>query len=296
MGRKYVWHEIVELCVLVVWCGFVFTILSWAFGFGALGFTESEFLNKYVMYIAPGAVFLLMITGLKVWEIVEKARGSPFPERAIIHDPTEPPSLIRYIKPLTTWWRMSLFFACIWIVICLGGVMSNTFVTNAYIVGQQFTPAASFFFAVEPASTVETLGAFAVMFVMLTLVSVIGKKIKGNPKAVIAFSIIVLLVFALSSTAYGLTNHKLRYGFNDKKMMAVANFWATTGVVTAISGSVIPGLEQHEINNAYDYLINYLKVSKTLVFIVSLFILIGLIVFLVVTWPKGNNFKVENEY
>jgi len=55
----------------------------------------------------------------------------------------------------------------------------------------------------------------------------------------------------LISMFFGIINHLSRYGGQEIAMSSVAMFWFFGGLITVLTGSVIPFLIMHDVNNFF---------------------------------------------
>lgn len=242
----YTIHEIKEICWLVVYVTFVVGILSLFFGLGAGGFERSEILQKNIFYIGYGVFFLIGVVAFKVLGIVYFGKKNKEVEGTILHDPSQ--GILRKLTIFKHPFLMT-FFSIVFFGM-LGWLASKyqVFFSDIPKYEMQFTKGADLFFSVYPASPSETLGS---IFLISALGFFLGYMVmKGKLKS---YWLPIMLIpgGAIISMMYGIINHAARYSGSDIAMSSVAVFWFVLGLITTISGSVIPALIMHDANNFF---------------------------------------------
>lgn len=241
-------RESLEIVALIILWALCVNYIPQIAGFAGGGFEKDAILQKFMFYSSSAA--LIAIVALKIIHIIkpeDQYRG------AIIHDPEEGPSMFSFLSPGKI---PRLFMNPVWFYIfCLltfgtigiFAVSQNTFFTGVPVIQQQFTPEADILFAVYPASTSETLAAIGLIAIFLFLLNYFTKgKLKG-----IAYLLVATIGSAAVSGIFGILNHLLRYGNSDIALQNVAYFWTFGGAITALTGSIIPFLVMHDINNLF---------------------------------------------
>ena len=96
---------------------------------------------------------------------------------------------------------------------------------------------------------------------------------------------------SIISMIYGLINHIARYGEQAVAMSSVLIFWFIGGLITTLTGSMIPFIIMHDVNNFY-YRFSTLFGSDIVTF--TTFAVLGLmsVVFMIVLF-KGKNAKKD---
>ena len=247
MIRKSIFRsEITEIVILIIYSVLVIGIFSLFFGFGLGGFERQEILSKNGFYLSYGIYFLIGLVAIKAISLFLFKANEQRIEGSIIHDPEQTPlGTFKVIRnPLLLLFLSIIFFSI------LGWLFTNqqTFFNATPNYEQQFTTGADLFFAVYPASPVETLGALLLISLYGLLLGLFVKKGKLN---FTTFVILFVIGSTILSGLFGVINHVARYGFSEVAMRNVALFWAFGGFITALTGSVIPFLVMHDINNFF---------------------------------------------
>ncbi len=237
-------QEVKEIVVLSIYTVLILGIASLMFGFGLGGFERSDVLEKNNFYIPYGLAFLIGIIVLKF-----AGKGlfrTKKEEGQLIHDPEQSP--LGGFKIVKNPWLLA-FFSIIAFSL-LGWFFTNqqTFFNETPVYEHQFTTGADLFFSIYPASTAETLGALFMISLFGFILAVFVKRGKLGHGT---FMVLFILGTTIVSATYGIINHLARYGFSEIALRNVAIFWAFGGFITSITGSVIPFLFMHDINNFF---------------------------------------------
>jgi|GEM_PF-5752787 len=252
MDTEYLKREGLQLLWLIIYIAFVCGILTLFIGFGAGGFEKEEILGKNNFYLGYAALLLLGVVACKIVGLFIFGKKDEDIEGAISHDPEQ--SLLGNLRILRNPFLLTFF--CIIIFSLLGWLASinQEFFGKFYGLGivpeysQQFTKGADIFFSMYPASPTETLGA---IFLISLVGIVLGVLVKKEKLSKTMFNILFIPIGTFFCLVYGLINHALRYGFSQVAMSSVAFFWTLGGLLTTLSGSFIPFLIMHDINNFY---------------------------------------------
>ncbi len=247
MVNTYQRHEWMELIFLVVYVTLAIGIFVLFFGLGpSAGFSKDVILQKAMFYIGFGSIFLFGIIALKLAGIFVFGKKHADVEGVVVHDPEQGlfPNLRLFKNP----WLLT-FFSIIFFGI-LGWLASRyqTFFSAIPDYEQQFTKGADLFFSVFPASIVETLGA---IFLISLLGFILGYMTLKNKLSKGWFLTMFVIGGPLISMTYGIINHISRYGGQDIAMSSVAVFWFVGGLITVLTGSMIPFIIMHDANNFY---------------------------------------------
>lgn len=287
--NAYVRRELLEISWLIIYVGIVVGIFSLFFGFGAGGFERSEILAKNNFYIPYGIIFLLVIVAEKVIGMIMFGRKGYAHDGALIHDPEQSPlgGFKVFNRPiLLVSISVIVFFALGWFA-----STQNTFFSDIPKYEQQFTVGADLFFSVYPAAPSETLGAIALIGLVGLVLGWFTYKGKINP---FVFFALFLILSTIVSMSYGIINHYARYGDSEVAITNVAFFWALGGFLTALTGSAIPFLIMHDVNNFF-YRLSKLFASDIVNFIAGIVLAIMVVLFIILfirlknkpTMPKG---------
>jgi len=279
----YTKHEILELVVLSVYVTLITGIAVLFVGLSLGGFEREAILQKAMFYVPFGIVFLFGIVALKIAGIFVFGKKHSDIEGVVIHDPVQSPMPnLKIIKN-----PFLLGFFCIIVFGLLGWLASKyqTFFSALPDYQQQFTKSADLFFAVFPASTVETLGA---LFLISLLGFILGYMVMKQKLSKGWFLGMFFIGGPLISMFYGIINHLARYGGQEIAMQSVALFWFFGGLLTELTGSVIPFLIMHDANN---FFFKFSKLFSSEVVTITTFLILGMmtILFLITLFkPKKN--------
>ena len=286
MVTPYQKHEIMELVWLTVYIVLVIGIFSLFFGLGGGGFEKDIILQKNLFYIGYGVLFLFGIIGLKIAGIFVFEKKHADVEGVVVHDPEQ--GLFPNLRIVKNPWLLSFFSIIIFGI--LGWVASRyqTFFSALPTYEQQFTKGADLFFSVYPASPSETLGA---IFLISLVGFFLGYMVMKGKLSRGWFLGMFIVGGSIISMIYGLINHIARYGEQAVAMSSVLIFWFIGGLITTLTGSMIPFIIMHDVNNFY-YRFSTLFGSDIVTF--TTFAVLGLmsVVFMIVLF-KGKNAKKD---
>ena len=273
---KYAKHEILELAFLVIYIVLVIGVFTLFAGFGLGGFSREEILNKANFYIPYGIIFLLGIIALKVVGIFVFGKKHAALEGVIVHDPPQTP--LGKFKLFNRPFLLAYFSLIVFMLLGWWFSLTQTFFSDIPRYEQQFTTGADLFFSVYPASPSETLGAiFLIGLVGLILGWMV---LKGKLGKIVAF-VLFVISGTIASLLFGIINHQLRYGSSEVALANVAVFWTFGGLITTLTGSMIPFLILHDVNNFY-FRLSKLFSSDIVTFITFTIITILIVLFLIV--------------
>ena len=286
---KYIKKELIELAAVGVYLAIVLGLASLMFGFGAGGFERSEILSKNNFYIPYGILFFVLgIVSLKVIGLlVFKSKDKQF-EGTIVHDPEQTP--LKNFKLFTNPFLLGYFFLIIFLLLGWLSSRYQTFFTDIPQYEQQFTIGADLFFSVYPASPSETLGALFVISLIGFILGYLAWKKKIDWWL---FYILFVVFGSLGSMIFGLINHLARYGSSEIAITNVLVFWFVGGLITTITGSMIPFFIMHDVNNFF-FRLSKLFSSDIVTFITFISIGILIALFLLVFF-KTKNKKIESK-
>jgi len=283
----YTKHEVYELVWLVVYVVLIMGIATLFVGLSLGGFERENILQKTIFYTPYGIIFLMGLIALKIAGIFVFGKKHADVEGVTIHDPAQSPMpKLKIIKN-----PFLLGFFCIIVFGILGWVASKyqTFFSALPDYQQQFTKGADLFFAIYPASTAETLGA---LFLISLLGFILGYMVMKQKLGKVWFLVLFFIMGPLISMAYGIINHIARYSGSEVAMANVAAFWLIGGVITVISGSIIPFLLLHDINN---FFYKFSQLFSSEIVTITTFLVLGMmtVLFLIVLFKKSKRKKHE---
>ncbi len=282
MVKEYVKREIIELVWLISYITLVIGIFSLAFGLGFGGFERESILQKNIFYIGYGVLFLIGLVSIKVAGIFLFTEDDEVIEGSLIHDPEQ--GLFPKWRLFKNPWLLSYF--SIIVVSLLGWFASRyqTFFSAVPKYQQQFTKGADIFFSVYPASPSETLGA---LFLISLIGLILGIMVKRGKLGRMTFLFMFIIGGTTISIIYGVINHIARYSGSDVAMGSVIFFWSLTGLVTTVSGSIIPAFILHDGNNFF-YKFSRLFSSDVTTYITFSIISLGILLFLIFYFRKRD--------
>jgi hypothetical protein len=282
MANNSMKRALTEILALVIYVVFVIGILSLSFGFGAGGFDRSEILAKNNFYIPYGIIFLLGIVAVKLISVFYFKGSNEDNEGSIIHDPEQTP-----LKDVKVFQNPFLLGYLSIIVFSLFGwwfSTTQTFFADVPVYEQQFTKGADIFFSMYPASPSETLGAIFLISLVGFAISILVKKKKITP---LTSYFLFIIGGTFVSFLYGIINHLARYGSSAIALKNVAVFWTIGGLLTTVTGSAIPFLIMHDINN---FFVRFSKLFSSDIVTITTFMIIGILViaFVLLLIRKGK--------
>lgn len=276
-------HEIKEIAWLIIYAAFIIGIASLAFGLSLGGFEKETILQKNMFYVGYGSLFLLGVIAVKVVSMFVFKSANKEIEGTIIHDPEQ--SILPNWIVIKSPWMLGYFCIILFGLFFWVASSYQTFFAAVPEYEQQFTKGADLFFSVYPASPVETLGAvflISLVGLILGIMTLKGKLGKGT------FLAMFIIGGSLISMFYGIINHVARYSGSDIAMTAVMVFWFILGLMTVLSGSVIPALIFHDLNN---FFVKFSKLFSSDIVTFVTFVIIGIMVlmFLVMLFRRNKN-------
>lgn len=290
MVNSYTKHEILEMIWLIVYVALGIGIFTLFFGLGpSSGFDRDVILQKTMFYIGFGSIFLFGLIALKIAGIFVFGKKHANVEGVVLHDSEQ--SLFPKLRVVKSPWLLG--YLSIIVFGLLGWLASRyqVFFNEIPSYEQQFTKGADLFFSVFPASIVETLGA---LFLISLLGFFLGYMVKKQKLSKTWFLVLFLIGAPLISMIFGLINHTSRYGSSDIAMASVAVFWFVGGLITAITGSIIPFIILHDANNFY-YKFSTLFGNEIVTFTTFTIIGIMTILFLIILLRGRKKKKNEND-
>lgn len=238
-------REGIEMGILAIYLVFI-VLLSLFFLFGGGGIEKEDILAKNNFYIPYGVAFLIGIIAIKVVSLFVFTNKNEDIEGGLIHDPEQ--SGLGFLSLVKNPFLL-LFFSII-VFSLLGWLFTSQqlFFNATPNYEQQFTTGADLYFSVYPASPTETLGAIFIISLYGLTLGIFSKKGKLS---FVMFWVLFIIGSIILSGIFGYINHLARYGFDDVAIQNVVLFWSFGGLITAVSGSVIPFLVMHDINNFF---------------------------------------------
>jgi hypothetical protein len=289
MVSSYAKKEVLELVWLAVYIGLTVGIFTLFFGLGAGAFSEEDVFVKNNFYIPYGITFLVLIIMLKIAGLIVFSKKDSEIEGSLSHDPDQ--SLLGKLRVVRNPFMLTLLMVIVFGVLGWFATRFQVFFSGVPSLEQQFTKGADLFFSVYPGSPSETLGAFFLMSLFGLIVGIMalrGRISRGM------FPVFIIIGYPLLSMMYGYINHLARYGGSELAITNVLVFWFIGGLITALTGSMIPFFIMHDANNFFFRLSKLF--SSEIVTAISFTIVISMaILFVWLVLRKGKNKNVERE-
>lgn len=232
-------ESIRELLFLMGYVAFVFIMLLYT-SFVEGGALVDYIFQKNIFYTSLFAIGLIIIVTYILLKINNK---SELLEGVNIHEPEESP-LFNKIK--SSYSIKNMTFGCIIIfsIIGLFGALTNTFFAQTPL-EQQFTNTGKVLSSSYPGAPAETLFFLALFFTGIIVINAVVKRY-NLPKET-RISLIFVLILLLTAGWWGF--HNLKYGDSDLNSLSVIIFGFGALLLTYVTGSIIPFLMWHDINN-----------------------------------------------
>lgn len=164
-----------------------------------------------------------------------------------------------------------LLLICIIIFGILGlivGVTKQSFF-GVGAVQQQFTKFDNINFNATLVAISENLGVAAIAAISIFSVRYFARAKKWSRNT---FMLVAWIATIIVVTLYGVSNHQLRYGFNDYNLLNIAGIWFVGAVITMFSGSFIPFLTLHIVNNVFFDAGKLFSADQTRIFTIGIII------------------------
>lgn len=239
--KEDVKRDLVEL----IWTGIYFLLATLILPQLALFFgnaiEESINLTKYTFYNSTLGIVFTFILAIKIINIISYMNKWDFEIPFFLHDPEFSPARnFKVLTDLRTIILISLFLSTL-------NTLSAISQTSLPEFEQQVTETAKITFAIYPASPAETMTMVALLCILILMPNYyLWKKFK-YPFAV--FCLINIVLFTIGGGMYGYALHTYRYGSSETAINSVIFFWSLSGLLTASTGSAIPAVVMHDVNN-----------------------------------------------
>jgi len=248
-------------------------------GLAARGFDETDVLQQFFFYAAPGIGFLLGLLIVFVIELFITKGDARYGDSLAFNSPGEKPALSVF-KRFTV---MQIFLLSL-IIFSMSGLVAT--VTNQQsftglaVLPQQFTATSSISFSTALVVVSENLGAAFVIAMLLLGLRALARK---TNMSAINFSILAIMTFIVIGIV-GLGNHLLRYPDSETALITVFVFWSVGGLITLLVGSFIPFAVMHASNNIFFDLQRFFSSDTVIGWTIG--IIIGLILLYIVVYRK----------
>jgi len=260
-------------------------------GLGAGGFDSDIILQQYLFYAGPGIGFLVGILLIIMYAMTIKEGDAKYGNSVGFASPGESPAL-PFFKRFSNFQLGLLSF----ILFAISGIFSfvlrpQTTFTGLTILEQQFTEVASVLFSSGLIPAAENLGAAFLIAVSFLVIRHIHRKYKASESS---FKIIMLTIVPILVGVYGFINHLLRYSGSDTSLITVFIFWTIGGLITVVTGSFIPFLMMHVVNNAIFDIQRFFSSETMLTVIVTIVIFLS-VVYYIMYRKKGLLGRTRSE-
>ena len=245
------------------------TVFSYFLGFGKGGFDIDLIFKTQTIYASFGvgaliAIFLMFIISL----ITEH---SEYPFYTYFHNPGE--GLAKLTKNFKNPFKLFLISLIVFLVLgFFASYEKQTYLGVGIIGAQQFSLGDNIWYNILQVVTSENAGGIAIAAFFVLIFNFFAKRKNIDKNLYLALTAII---FILTFTIYGYINHLLRYSAVESSILKVVGFWFIMGVITIVTGSIIPSLVMHGTNNAFTDLAG--SFSNEQLLIPFVFIVIGLI-------------------
>lgn len=250
--------KIIKVSIAISWIMLVALLIPVLLLLGFGGIEVGEYFQKYSFYVSVGigcCVFMIAITAIVI--ATKNKHGEIF-----IHSPFQSPALLSLfgekIKDKLKWLlspaKMIVYFVVIWSIAGIIGSFLNTFWVPTPAIQMQVAEITKAYFPVEPASTVETILAICVIFIFLSIFKFLIRNMKDEKTKIMVYVVIAMLIGSVIGGVYWGLFHQARYGGIEKAELKTFAFGTIGGGITVVSGSIIPWLTWHIVNNFYNYL------------------------------------------
>lgn len=287
-NKKDVEKDLLELFIALIWFLLVTSILPQIALFFGGGIEDSLNLQKFTFYNSALAIVFIMITVIKFINVLSYVLKWNFEIPFFLHDPEFSP--IRNIKQFNDVAVIVLAF----LLISLFGILSSITQTAIVPLQEQVTETAQITFAIYPASPSETMTMIAFLCTLILIPNYFAWRKWKYPFAV--FCIINLVGFAIGGGIYGYWLHTFRYGADPTAIGSVVSFWATSGFITALTGSCIPALIQHDVNNGILSAKELFSSSSVTTFVTILMIIVFVLLALRILYLTNQKKPLEKTY
>lgn len=235
---KAEWGTIFSYLVWALVTGLMTNVFPLLVGFGPqLGFSEVGIFDKFSFYNTIGIVGIVLTALVVAIGVILFKSSDKVKNPVIVHNPD------KGIVSLSLFW---LFFGSL-ILFGLFGILNvssqQSFFSDVPSLQQQATETGRVFFAAFPAAPAED----SVLFLLLNVVALVITRAfyKRINLSGVAAKVANTAIFFFIGGFYGLIIHFLRYGSSESSLFYVFIFWALSGTLVGIFGSVIPSMVLH---------------------------------------------------
>lgn len=279
--------------VLAFILGIIMLVVPQIIGLGREGFNKEELRDQFSYYIVTGiSALVLIILALLVQIFIKK--DDKYGDSIVFASPGEKPAL-SFFKKYSNF-RLFLLSSIIFSILGLVNFLSRQQVfTGVSVLKEQFTNLDNIIFSNTLVPISENLGAALIIAAGIFGLRYILYKRQAN---LINFNILIYLVPFLIGI-YAVALHLLRYSGSEVSLIVVFFFWTIGGFLTLMTGSFIPFLTMHLMNNLFYDLKAYF--NRDIVWVVVTIAIILLIASYFLLYMKGkkkqeSNFNINNIY
>jgi len=282
------------ILLYVAWKGLTIALIPMGVGLSKLGGFESEsVLTKFMFYIGPAAFFTIATVALLIFALFYFKDDEEIINGVYILNPRKSIFPHFLTHPLNLFFIPLIFFSFLGVLTSLTGQQSFIGTEIPITIEQQFTPTADIFFAVYPASPAEQSGLEFLITLLMVMFGIAFKKFKLPKDSYILYTAVGILIIILASIVYGVVNHQLRYGFDERSVTSVILFWGYDGGLMALTGSFIPGQVTHDVNNFYEKIGDKFSDDTIRAISILTFILIIIIYVILMYVMRNSLFKLK---
>lgn len=241
-GKK----QAINTSLLIMFLLFLMIVPPLLLGLGAGGFSVREVFDQWSFYVGPGGLLLVVCFIAVVVQLWIKEGDNKYGNGISLASNGEPPA-IPFFKRFTTLQLILYSLILFSFLGLIGQLTEQTAFTGVGSLEQSFTPGQALLFSTFLIVIAENAGIMALFAIIIVTSRYFARKFDWSKATYLG---VVALSTLSTSGLYGLINHKLRYGFNEISLFKVFMFWEVGGIITLLSGSGIPFLILHGVNNA----------------------------------------------
>ncbi|MFW6026207.1 MAG: hypothetical protein ACOCRX_07680 [Candidatus Woesearchaeota archaeon] len=270
---------------------FIAVVTPSVIGFAAGGFDTQEVLDQYQLYAPYALAGIFIMLFAVILEFVIRKEDDKYGNGVLFFSPGSFPSF----KAFKSYSSFQIFLFSLIVFSFLGFLQTATkqqTFTGIATLQQQFTEIGSISFSSALVPIAENLPVASAVALFLVMLRFYGRKYdlsKGNFRSLALFGSIGIFVFL------GVANHLLRYSGQDVAVFIVAGFWGVMGLLTFITGSVIPALIMHFSNNFFFDLKRFFSSDTVFIWASSIIVLLTLLYFYLyredMKWLKGAKYN-----
>lgn len=242
-------------------------------GFVGGAFDENAFLQQFNTYSNFAIYSIIGIVIILILMYAIKYKDERYGDSISFNSLGEYPaiSFFRRFSVLQLTFLSLIIFLSIGLFVFLIKQQSFTG-TGIPVLQQQVTPFSSLLFSSFLVPIAENLDAQLIIAFFIFILALYARKYNIDRGSYTGYYYLILIA---GISLFGVANHLLRYSGSELSLLTVALFWGIIGLLTALTGSIIPGLIFHFVNNLLYDLNKYFSADfATLTIGITLFLFI----------------------